>query len=174
MGCKSCQEPISEADEYGVFTSVKEPYPLKSRDIQVIDSEIRPFQESDWDNENHKLLIIVPAAFTPVCESELAQLDIWVDDFRRLDCDVYAVCQDASPMILDWFEQSGINHNEYLTFSSYRIPERLGLIRNGRSKRASCFLTKEGEVIIQQHFDNHPRDMESLYNQLKKYEEHRA
>lgn len=169
MPCKSCQEKRNPS--FALVTK-DNPYPFKARDINVIgaDGSISKFVSDDWNNNVHKLLVVIPEAFTPVCQTELGAMSGWADEFQKLDCQLIAVCSDPVPKLMDWFQQEeSLSERNWPTFSSYDLPSKLGLIRNGRTKRASVFITDEGEVVKQEHFDKVGRSFVELHRQMYAY-----
>lgn len=156
------------------ITSPQEIYPFKANDIQVVEYDgeykVRNFEASDWNNDRHKLLILYPQTFTPVCHTELGALKDWVPEFDKLDCDVIAVCTDNVVSISDWYSQEdSLKEPNFKTFSSYLLPSRLNLLDNGRCKRASVFVTKSGEVVKQEHFMKVGRSLAELHRMLYGY-----
>lgn len=153
------------------MTTASSPQPFMAADIQVVDrGEVRKFQASDWDNDKHKLLVQIPEAFTPVCETELGAMSKWYPEFQKLNCELIAVCTDPAPMLLDWQNSEPLLKDPlYKTFSSYMLPSRLGLLDNGRGKRASIFITAEGEVVKMEHFNKVGRSFKELHRMLYAY-----
>lgn len=154
-----------------MITNNQNIYPFSSNDITVVvDNSIRKFEANDWSNDNHKLLIFIPQAFTPVCQTELGAMNDWYDEFAKLGCELIAVCTDPAGMLLDWQRaELALNNPKYKTFSSYLLPNRLGLLDTGRSKRASVFITKDGEVVKQEHFNKVGRSFAELHRMLYGY-----
>lgn len=170
MACSSCTKNRKSVNE-GIVTSYLKPHPLRATDIAVIDSgEIRKFEPSDWSNSNHKLLIIIPEAFTPVCQTELGSLNKWVEKFQDLGCEIIAVSSDPVLRLKEWFEsEQALANPSYKIFSSYLLPSRLGLMENGRPKRSSVFIMSDGEVVKQEHFSKVGRSFAELHRMLYGY-----
>jgi alkyl hydroperoxide reductase subunit AhpC len=143
--------------------------PFNANDILVIDhQDVRQLQPSDWPEDKHKLLIFYPQTFTPVCASELGALNKWVAAFAELNCVLIAACTDQAQAIKDWYEQEPLLSDlECLTFSSYLLPARLGLVEGGRAKRSSVFvMAGTGEVVKQEHFKKVGRSFNELHRML--------
>lgn len=169
MACASCNRNKAKIPQ--VFTSLQNQYPFNANDIQVVaNGEVNKFQVSYWDNDKHKLLIFIPQAFTPVCETELGAMSKWYEEFKKLDCELIAVCTDPAGMLLDWQNDEPLLRDApYKMFSSYLLPTRLSIIDNGRSKRASVFITNDGEIVKQEHFSKVGRSFKELHRMLWAY-----
>jgi alkyl hydroperoxide reductase subunit AhpC len=141
---------------------------LNANDLQVVDENaIREPQGSDWPPNKHKLLLFYPQTFTPVCQSELGALNKWLPAFAELGCQVIAACTDSAEAIKDWYEhEPQLNDLECLTFSSYLLPARLGLVQDGRAKRSSIFVMSNGEIVKQEHFSKVGRSLAELHRML--------
>lgn len=145
----------------------------------VVDAEIRvivngaiaPFsQETHWSTDTHKLLIFIPEAFTPVCSTELGAMGRWQTEFEKLGCELILICTDPAERLLDWIcSEPQLADASYKLFSSVVVPERLGLLKDGRSKRASVFVMTDGEVVKQEHFDKVGRSFAELHRMLYGY-----
>ena len=170
MSCTSCGKDKT-ATAMNTMIDGQNKYPFKANDIQVVENgEIRRFDSNDWDNDKHKLIIFVPKAFTPVCATELGAMNKWYDEFQMLGCDLIASCTDPATMLLDWLNtEDALKDPKYKFFSSYVLPQRLSLIKDGLNMRASVFITNEGDVIIQQHFMTVGRSFKELHRQLYGY-----
>lgn len=164
MGCTSCHDKPAE-NRYNFGGN--EALPMMANDIEVIDqNEIRQFNAADWPEGKHKLLIFYPQTFTPVCMSELGAINQWLDAFAELNCVLIAACTDAADTIKDWYEGSSMGDQHCLTFSSYLLPSRLGLVDNGRVKRSSVFVMADGQVVKQEHFARVGRSFAELHRML--------
>lgn len=161
MACASCGKNKSLKG----ITDALNPYPFNASDIQVVtNNEVRRFQPSDWVNDKAKLLVIIPKSFTPVCQTELGAINKWYDEFESLNCELIALCTDPAPMMLDWTqEEEVLKDPKYKIFSSYILPTRLGLVENGQAKRASVFITTDGEIVKQEHFNKVGRSFAELH-----------
>lgn len=150
------------------ITSPMNIWPFNANDITVVtDGEVRKFQESDWDNDKHKLLVFIPEAFTPVCQTELGAINQWYDEFQKLNTELIVVCTDPAGMLLDWVrEEPSLKDPKYKIFSSYLLPTRIGVSSNGRAKRASVFVTNENEIVIQEHFFKVGRSFAELHRMM--------
>lgn len=174
MSCSSCDRRSGQRQAITLTNSAPEDPELplfKVSDVVVVDNlSIRHNQESDWSPDKHKLLLFYPETFTPVCASELGALNQWLPAFYELNCTVIAVCSDPAEAIADWYR-----HDEQLltlqclTFSSYLLPARLGLVQSGRAKRASVFIMQDGTVLKQEHFHKVGRSLAELHRMLYGY-----
>lgn len=146
-------------------------YPLRATDIQIVENnEVRNYTEADWDNNKHKLLIFIPEAFTPVCQTELGAIRHWHDEFAKLNCELIAVASETPHRMLDWYkEEETLNDLPGKTFTTYLLPNRLGLVNNGRVKRSSVFIMQDGEVVKQEHFEKVGRSFAELHRMLYGY-----
>lgn len=170
MPCASCGR--SKANSQGVTVlSSTEKYPFRANDIQVVENdEIHRFTPADWPESMDKLLIFVPAAFTPVCEDEAGHMRKWYEEFKKLGCEMILCLTDPATMIKDWFNSEELLKNPpYKAFSSYLLASRLGLTNNGRAKRASVFVTKDGEIVKQEHFNDVGRSFNELHRMYWAY-----
>lgn len=168
MPCTSCQE---SAEAKRAAKQQDAALPMMANDIQVVDhNQVRPFEQSDWPADKHKLIIFYPETFTPVCASELGALNQWIPAFAELGCEVIAACTDPVQAIADWYIQEPLLAAlKCLTFSSYLLPNRLGLVDHGRAKRASVFVMTDGEIVKQEHFGKVGRSFEELHRQMYGY-----
>lgn len=150
MGCASCANK-NERRMNVVVNSVNK-YPFSSNDIQVVDGdEVRKFQASDWPESKHKLLILLPEIFTYTCSDQIKGMKKWYDEFQKLNCELILVMTDSAVGILDWFkEEPMLAERPYKAFSSYLLPNRLGLIDNGRARRSAVFIASDGSEIVKQ------------------------
>jgi len=161
MACASCGKQETPMEQRS--------NPYNAGDIYVVqqDNEIRRLTEGDWSQDRHKLLIFIPEAFTPVCETELGALNKWIPEFNKLNTDVIAVCTDTAPKLQDWFaSEPQLQKRDYNVFSSYKLPLNLNLIENGRAKRSSVFIMNTGEVVKQEHFHKVGRSLAELHRML--------
>ena len=172
MTCSDCE--LKERKRLGSVLTPEQPYPFKARDIEIIGphdlgvakvGSTHPVE--DW-NAMHKLMVFIPQVATPVCESELVELKTWHSKFAKLNCLVIVCVADRTQATLDWYK-SEFQDLPWLTFCSYEMPLKLGLWKNGRPKRSTVFVSKEGEVFKTEHFPQVKRDFQSLYNQVKEF-----
>lgn len=147
-------------------------YPLSATDLKVVRrrpgnaARVHDFMPAGhWPANKNKLVIFFPEAFTPVCQSELGELVDWVEHFEALDFHVVAASTDAPETIAEWFNtEEKLRSANYPIFSSRILPEKLGItLQNGRAKRASVFLTDNGEIIRNEHFFKVGRSMAELH-----------
>jgi alkyl hydroperoxide reductase subunit AhpC len=124
----------------------------------------------DWPNDKHKLIVFIPEAFTPVCATELGALNGWYDVFQELGCELMAACVDSPDRLQAWLdEEPQLADARYKMLSSYLLPLQLGVLDNGRAKRASVFVMKDGQVVKQEHFDKVGRSLAELHRMLYGY-----
>ena len=145
--------------------------PFQSDDIFVLDNgETRPFSADDWSIYTHKLLLLFPSSYTPVCGSEMGALNDWIDAFKEQNVDVIPLCTDPVGMIKDWYdEEAALANPKYKVFSSYLLPTRLQLLEQGRAKRASVFISKDGEIVKQEYPFSVGRSLEELHRMIYAY-----
>jgi len=168
MACISC----SNSGEGGYFVNNAMSFPpYNSTDILVYDQgNIRDFNSSDWSSDRHKLLLFYPETNTPVCASEMGAVNSWIDSFNELGCDVYSVTADPIELVKQWYETNeSLMNPKYKALSSYVLPSRLGIMNNNRAKRASVIITKDGDVIVQEHFLKVGRSIAELHRTLYAY-----
>lgn len=170
MACKSCSENSKKGNGYIKPEALHTP-PFNSSDIMVLDSgDVRRFQAEDWPSYRHKLLLFFPETFTPVCGSEMGALNDWIEAFDNQDVDVFGITADPIHAVKDWYESEEMLQNpKYKVLSSYILPTRLGIMFNGKAKRASVFITKDKDVIVQEHFLKVGRSLEELHRQIYAY-----
>lgn len=169
MACASCEKRAGQV--HTLSESVPSDWPLNANDLLVVDhNEVRQYNAEDWPADKHKLIIFFPETFTPVCQSELGALNQWVDAFAELNCVLIAACSDPALAIKDWYEQEPLlNDLHCLTFASYLLPARLGLVENGRAKRSSVFVMADGSIVKQEHFHKVGRSFAELHRMLYGY-----
>lgn len=165
MTCTSCDR------RSGQLSAESAPVPFNANDLLVIDhQDVRQLQPDDWPEDKHKLLVFFPEIFTPVCQSELGAINQWAAAFAELNCVIIAACADSALGIKDWYEQEPLLSDlDSLTFSSYLLPARLGLVENGRAKRSSVFVMQDGIVVKQEHFHKVGRSFAELHRMLYGY-----
>ncbi len=133
-------------------------------------NSIRKMTAPQWGIDTHKLLVFIPEAFTPVCATEVGALDFWYDRFQELGCEVIVCCTDSPHRMVEWYNhEEAFTRRKFRTFSSYLLPLNLGLIEEGRAKRASVFITTAGEIIKQEHFAKVGRSFAELHRMLYGY-----
>lgn len=170
MACKNCQENSKSGNGYIKPEGLHFP-PFNSGDIMVYSNgDVRKLQADDWSNDRHKLILFFPQTFTPVCSTEMGAINDWVGAFNEQNCDVFAATTDPIHSVKDWYEsEESLSNPQYKTLSSYILPTRLGIMHNGRAKRASVFITKDKDVIVSEHFMKVGRSIEELHRQIFAY-----
>lgn len=166
--CASCERRKKKQgyQEPKAFSSP----PMGATDIQVYDGSVRRFEDSDWNNDRHKLILFFPEIFTPVCYTEMGALKGWIDKFDKLNVDVFTATTDHISGVQDWYESEELLKDpNYRVLSSYILPTRLGIMDSGRAKRASVFITNQDDVIIQEHFKLVGRSLAELYRTYYAY-----
>lgn len=168
MACASCKKKRKSPS---LLQGVQGSRLFGAGDISVLQEGNRHrFTAADWPADKHKLIIFVPEAFTPVCETELGALNAWYDAFQKLDCELYAASTDPIVRMEDWIGTEPLLSNpKYRILSSYLLPMQLGLLEDGRAKRSSVFVTRDGEVVKMEHFDKVGRSMAELHRMLHGY-----
>lgn len=169
MACVTCKK-LKQKREVGYFReSALDFPPLNSADVMVYDgTESRALTHEDWSHDRHKLLLFYPETFTPVCESEMGAIEQWLQFFDEQNCDVYSVTADNINLVESFYKESFQGAN-YLALSSLTLPTRLGIMNNGRVKRASVFITTAGEVLVQEHFMLVGRSLKELHRTIYAY-----
>jgi alkyl hydroperoxide reductase subunit AhpC len=171
LGCASCGKN-KRGDGYIEPKALDAP-PFAARDIMIYEpfnDAVRKFNADDWSGDRHKLLLFFPETFTPVCQTEMGALNQWVEEFDKLGVDVFGATTDPIHAVKDWYEQDDVlRGSNYRVISSYILTSRLGILNNGRSKRASVFITKEGDVVIQEHFLKVGRSIAELHRMMHGY-----
>lgn len=165
MACTKCKQ---KQQSLKTISSDSLEYPFMADDITMLEGdEIRPMQPQDWPAYKHVLLVLIPEAFTPVCTTELGALNQWYDEFQKLECELIALSTDHVGRLTDWIsDEDTLTEPKYMLLSSYLLPARLGLIANGKTKRASVFLMQDGEVVKQEHFEKVGRSFAELHRML--------
>jgi alkyl hydroperoxide reductase subunit AhpC len=171
MACASCGKN-KKSGGYQEYRLLENP-PFGATDLQVYDAstgEARRFENEDWPEDKHKLVLFFPATFTPVCETEMGNLNDWVEEFEKLGVVVYGATSDPVHAVKDWYEnEEALQGSKYKVLSTYILPLRLNLLSEGRAKRASVFITKDGEVITQEHFMKVGRSLKELHRTFYGY-----
>lgn len=172
MACPSCEKKQQQKQSVGYhrLSALSFP-PLNSTDIELYDgTEVRALQEKDWSRNRHKLLLFYPETFTPVCKSEMGALNDWLPFFDEQDCDVFSITADPIELVKDFYDQEEtLKGSKYPALSSLILPTRLGIMNGDRVKRASVFITKEGEVLVQEHFMKVGRSLKELHRTIHAY-----
>ena len=171
MACVNCKkQEQTRGTGYYKLTALSFP-PLNSTDIMVYDGqEVRILMEQDWPRDRHKLLLFYPETFTPVCTSEMGALNEWLPFFNEQNCDVYSITADPVEMVKDFYDQEEtLQGFQYKALSSTVLPTRLGVMNGPRVKRASVFITKDGELLIQEHFMKVGRSLKELHRTIYAY-----
>jgi alkyl hydroperoxide reductase subunit AhpC len=169
MACATCG--ASRKGNGYIEPSALEFPPYKASDIFVLDNkQVRKLSKEDWSKDRHKLLLFFPEVFTPVCSSEMGALKEWIEPFNELGVDVFAATADPIHAVKDWYEQEeAIRDPNYKIISSYLLTTRLGVLLNGRAKRASVFITSDGDVVVQEHFLKVGRSLAELHRMMYGY-----
>lgn len=145
--------------------------PFGATDINLYDNgDIRKLQATDWNSDRHKLLLFIPEIGTPVCNTEFEALNDWITEFDKLNCDVFGASTDPIHFIKDTVENEPLlQSTNFRILSTYRLPLRLGIMNNGKTKRASVFITSDGDVVVQEHFMKVGRSIEELHRTMYAY-----
>lgn len=171
MACASCGR--NKKGHGYIEPKSKDIPPFSATDIQVFNPEdgtTRRFNESDFASDRHRLFLFFPETFTPVCQTEMGNLNDWVAEFDKLGVDVYGATTDPIHAVKDWYTQEEIlKDSKYKVISSYMLPSRLGITNGGKAKRASVFMTMEGDVVIQEHFLKVGRSIKELHRMMYGY-----
>lgn len=171
MACSTCKR-LKKGGGYITAKALETP-PYGAADMMVYNPQersTRRFAPSDWQEERHKLILFFPETFTPVCQSEMGNLNDWVEEFDKLGCDIFAATSDPIHAVKDWYEsEESLADSNYRVISSYILPQRLNLIDGGKAKRASVFMMKTGDVVIQEHFLKVGRSLKELHRMLYAY-----
>jgi alkyl hydroperoxide reductase subunit AhpC len=131
---------------------------------------VRPLAVDDLPLHSHIVIVFIPEAYTPVCESELGAMNDWYDAFQKLGCELIAACVDSPTRLIDWFNTEPLLANRrYKTLSTYQLPLMLNILENGRSKRASVFIAKDGEIVKQEYPLRVGRSFEELHRMIYAY-----
>lgn len=169
MACSACEKRRQARMRVANRNLVTGPLGVSEIDV-LADGRIKSFESSDWKEERHHLLVLIPEVNTPVCETELGAISDWAPKFDLLDCDITVLGTDSIDAFKTWLETEPMLANpKYSVFSSRVLVERLGLLDGGRPKRASVFITKEGEVVKQEHFHDVGRSFAELHRMLWGY-----
>lgn len=169
MACASCGRN-KKGNGYIQPDALDTP-PFRATDIMVLEnSDIRKFNSDDWSPDRHKLLLFFPETFTPVCETEMGALNDWVEEFDKLDVDVFGATADPIHAVKDWYEtEESLKNPKYKVLSTYILPTRLNILNNGKVKRSSVFITKEKDLVIQEHFMKVGRSIKELHRMMYAY-----
>jgi len=169
MACALCESNKKRGGYINANAQTFPPY--KTTDINVYENGlVRRMDESDWNPSRHKLLLFYPETNTPVCASEMGAVNNWIDKFDELDCDVYSITTDPIGMVKQWYEENeDLKDPKYKALSSFMLTSRMGLLYNERAKRASVFITKEGDVVTQEHFLKVGRSLSELHRMMFAY-----
>lgn len=169
MACKTCAKH-KRGGGYIVPEAMDHP-PLGAADVMVYSGgEVQKLSKEDWNEDRHKLILFFPETFTPVCTTEMGAINDWVQAFDELGVDVFGATADPIHAVKDWYESEELLANpNYKVLSSYILPTRLNIMNNGRVKRASVFITKTGDVIVQEHFLKVGRSLKELHRTMFAY-----
>lgn len=170
MACRTCSKNKKSDNGYMQQAAIDWP-PFNTVDLKVYDQgEVRNLSREEWDNDRHKLLLFFPETFTPVCTTEMGNLNDWIPEFDKLGVDVFAATTDPIHAVKDWYEnEEAIKNPKYKVLSTYIMPARIGIMNGGRSKRASVFISKDGDMIIQEHFLKVGRNLKELHRTFYGY-----
>jgi len=170
MACVNCRKQEQKGTGYYKLTALSYP-PLNSTDVMAYDGqEVRPLREEDWPQDRHKLLLFYPETNTPVCKSEMGALNEWLPFFDEQDCDVFSITADPIEMVKNFYDNDeDLKNFQYLALSSLVLPTRLNVMNGDRVKRASVFITKDGELLIQEHFMKVGRSLKELHRTIYAY-----
>lgn len=105
------------------------------------------------------VLLFFPLAFTSVCESEMCSIRDSLDEYSKLDAQVYGISVDSPFAQAAFAKANGLNFPLLSDFnkevsSAYDVlfSDLLGL--KGVSKRSAFVISKEGEVVYAESSDD--------------------
>lgn len=171
MACAACKRK-KKGNGYIEQKSFDVP-PFSATDIQIYDSatgELRKWSSSDFVDSRHKLFLFFPETFTPVCQSEMGNLNQWIEEFDKLGVDVYAATTDPGSAVKEWYEtEEELRGSKYRVISSYLLAQRLGVTYGSRAKRANVFISTSADVIVQEYPMKVGRSLEELHRMVYAY-----
>lgn len=144
---------------------------MSATDIMVYENKnVRKFNPEDWNNGKHKLILFFPEIFTPVCSTEMGALPKWVEAFNEQNTEVFGATTDPIHGVKDWYEsEEALSDVNYKVLSSYILPTRLGIMNHGRVKRASVFISNNGDVVTQEYPMKVGRSIQELHRMIFAY-----
>jgi alkyl hydroperoxide reductase subunit AhpC len=169
MGCASCGKN-KRTQGYSEPNALLNP-PYNANDMYILEnSSVRRFSNTDWRENTHKLLLFFPEIFTPVCTTEMGALPKWIEFFKEQQTDVFAVTTDHISGVQEWYHtEPALKDANYPVISSYILTSRLNLVHQGRAKRASVFISKDGEVITHEYPLRVGRSLAELHRMIYAY-----
>lgn len=85
--------------------------------VRVIDSELNPLLLSDFAPGQVRVLLFFPAAFTPVCKSELCTVAGELAEYNRMGAAVAGISVDGPFALAAFAESAGINYPLFSDFN---------------------------------------------------------
>lgn len=171
MACASCGRN-KRGDGYTEPKSLDSP-PFGATDTMVYEpwsTKVRRFTVEDFDTDRHKLFLFFPETFTPVCQTEMGNLNKWVQEFDKLGVDVFGATTDPIHAVKDWFEtEESLQNSKFKVLSTYILASRLNVTNGGKAKRSSVFMMSDGDVVVQEHFMKVGRSIAELHRMAYGY-----
>lgn len=153
--------------------------------MSMIKKEIKDFTINAYQNEEFytvtksdllgkwNILFFYPADFTFICPTELEDLQNYYDQFKAINCEIYAVSTDSHYVHKAWHDHSkrvGKITYPMLADTSHTLCRDFDVLieEAGEAERASFVLNPEGKVTAYEvHADNVGRNAEELLRKVK-------
>ncbi len=150
MGCSTCGK--NRIDAYQNRDTLKFP-PLNASDIMVFDGSVRRFEDRDWPDGN-KLLLCMES----VTQEEVDKIHVSVNPNIQT---VILTSESINLVRGNIADCYGIN-----IWSSYLLPSRLGIMKNGRARRSAVIILSGGDISVIEMFFYNDFNLDYLYSQL--------
>ena len=123
----------------------------KAPDFSLYDSEKKKVTLTDFRGKN-VVLLFFPFAFTSVCTQELCSVRDNIEEYAKLNAEVFGISVDSHYTLARYKQDQNINFsllsdfNKEVSAAYGSLYDKFGLDMKGVSKRSAFVIDKEGIV----------------------------
>jgi hypothetical protein len=122
------------------------------------ENKIEKVNATNWDPNSYKLILFYNNNNDEIFNQNLNSFYFWTNEFNKLNTNFIIASTETIGNITPLFENT-----KTTVLSSYILPLRLNLIDSGITKNANVIITPEGNVIVQEVFNNINRNIPELH-----------
>ncbi len=123
-------------------------------DFELEDQEGKKVHLKDLKGKKNVLLVTFPAAFSPVCTSEMGELKVKQDTILKLDAAILASSVDSKWVEKAFAKELGLKFPVLSDFNKKMLPLYGALIEEtGVARRAVFVIDKRGKVVYKRVYE---------------------